>query len=233
MTEQQLRTIIAQTAMAEVGYVGPNGYTCQPPYRVNKYAEYLDKIPNVYSGKKNGYHWCAIFVDYIQMICMGREIMEIATNHHIYGCDCDWGARQYDDRAKLFARNFTQPEVGDEVFYFKNGEFTHTGIVVSVDNEKFGSVEGNCSNSVKLYYKRWDANDGYRHYFASPDYAKAAEILSELSAPTEREMNEHEKWAIENGLIVGDGNGNYNFDEPIKRGHLCSVLFQMYQKFMK
>ena len=225
MTEQQLRTIIAQTAMAEVGYVGPNGPNCKPPLRINKYAEYLDKVPNFYSGKKNGYHWCAIFVDYIQMICMGREIMEIATNHHIYGCDCDWGAGQYQKRNALF--EIKRPEVGDEVFYFKNGEFTHTGIVVSVDSEKFGSVEGNCSNSVKLYYKKWDADDGYRHYFASPDYAMAAEMFDEPHDPTEREMTEHEKWAIENGLIVGDGDGNFHLDEPITRGHLCSVLYQL------
>ena len=225
MTEQQLRTIIAQTAMGQLGYVGDHGTSAQPPKRTNKFAEYLDTLSGFYSGKKNGYHWCAMFVDWVQLNVMGREIMEIITNHHKYGCDCDHAFSRYQLANKIVGR----PEVGDEVFYYKDstGNFTHTGIVVSVSNDQFGAIEGNCSNSVKLYYKNFKSSDGYTHFFASPDYKLAAEMLSA------KELNEFEKWAVDNGLLVGDGKGNYYMEENLTRSQMCTMLYRFHEKFIK
>lgn len=226
MTEQNLRKIVALTAMEELGYTGKNGVGALVPTKYNKYAEYLDTVDGFYNFKKNGYDWCAIFVDYIMVDCLGRAIAEICTCHTNCGAGCQEAYERYLKNGYIVGR----PEVGDEVFYFSRtkGKVTHTGIVVSVDNEKFGSVEGNCSNQVKLYYRKWDDTDNYIPFFASPNYELAADMLTEKEdTPTEREMNEHEKWAIENGLLIGDGEGNYFLDSAISRGHLCSVLYRL------
>jgi len=39
----------------------------------NKYAYELDKIGNIYNGKKNGYDWCDIFVDWCFIKTFGVE----------------------------------------------------------------------------------------------------------------------------------------------------------------
>ena len=38
-------------------------------------------------------------------------------------------------------------------------------------------------------------------------------------------------WAVENGLFVGDGQGNYNWTDPMTREAMAAVLWRYYQKF--
>lgn len=42
------------------------------------------------------------------------------------------------------------------------------------------------------------------------------------------DMNEYQKWCVDNKIFVGDGNGNYNWDKPITRGQVAIVLKRLY-----
>lgn len=230
MTAEELRNKLIKLATEEVGYVGDNGTSASVPNKTNKYSNWLDDITGFYNGKKNGYNWCAIFVDYIGMKAMGGDLDAFydATYHN----SCGAGVRYCRNAYVNVGRCDATPQPGDEVFYFNksSGLYSHTGIVVAVDNNGFTTVEGNCSNSVKMYVKKFNANDGYEHSFGHPNYEAAAKILTakepakESEAYKDREFTEDEKWAIECGLFIGYPDGTFHFDEPITRGQMCTVL---------
>lgn len=39
------------------------------------------------------------------------------------------------------------------------------------------------------------------------------------------------RWAVDSGLFVGDGQGNYNWTDPMTREAMAAVLWRYYQKF--
>lgn len=187
----------------EVGYQeAPNG--------TNKYSEFMDTL-GLYNGKKNGYAWCDCFVDCMFIWAYGLNYGWGMTYNGVYGAGCKESARYYKEAGQLWK----SPHVGDQVFF--NDPATHTGIVVEVRDNCIITVEGNTSNLVKMrtHYldkevmtfgrPRWDIDEGAH--------------------------NEAEEWAIKNGLFVGDGNGNYDFNRPITRGELCWVLMALAKKF--
>lgn len=42
------------------------------------------------------------------------------------------------------------------------------------------------------------------------------------------DYTDSEQWCIENKIFVGDGRGNYNFDKPMTRGQVATVLKKLY-----
>lgn len=66
--------------------------------------------------------------------------------------------------AELF-KLYANPEQGDIVIFYRNGTFTHTGLVTYVDGDYFETVEGNTSGASGII-----ANGGgvcEKHYYNS------------------------------------------------------------------
>ena len=42
-----------------------------------KYARDLDALGNFYNGKKNGYSWCDVFVDWCFVTTFGRDLLTV------------------------------------------------------------------------------------------------------------------------------------------------------------
>ena len=128
---------VLQIALAEVGYlekktnanldnktanVGYNNYT--------KYARDLDNISNFYNGKKNGYAWCDMFVDWCFVKAFGSERAKELLNqpNKSYGAGCEESKNYY----KKINQFFTTPKKGDQIFFINtNGKMYHTGLVYS------------------------------------------------------------------------------------------------------
>lgn len=109
-----------------------------------KYAYELDQIEGFYNGKKNGYPYCAVAVDYWQVKAFGVEDMKRITFHSIYGAGCTWCAKQYEKADRLYKT----PKVGDEAFFRDSkGEYYHTGLVYKVDSTYVYTIEANTSDS--------------------------------------------------------------------------------------
>lgn len=47
------------------------------------------------------------------------------------------------------------------------------------------------------------------------------------------QINQYMQWAIDNGLFVGDGNGNYRPTDPLTREEAATLFYQFYNKFIK
>ena len=176
---------------------GSNNYT--------KYARDLDKIKGFYNGKKNGYAWCDVFVDWLFVQTFGVTRAKELLNHGTLGAGCKYSADYYKKKNQYH----TKPKVGDQIFFTNSkGSIAHTGIVIDVDNTYVYTIEGNTSSASgvvanggsvrsKKYKLTYKNIDGY----GRPNYSKdeAAEkvikeetfedIVGELQTALNKEYN--------------------------------------------
>ena len=116
---------------------GSNNYT--------KYARDLDNINGFYNGKKNGYAWCDVFVDWCFVKAFGVDrALELLCQPTK---SCGAGVGYSCDYYKAKGQFYTKPQIGDQIF-FKNssGARTHTGLVYNVDKTYVYTIEGNTSS---------------------------------------------------------------------------------------
>ena len=136
----------------------------------NKYANYIDtNYPNFYNGKKNGFDWCAVFVDWLFLKSYGYEnaLRLTCQPEHSLGASCTMDSRYYKEK-KRFGNT---PRLGSQIFFTDDGTTSyHTGIVVAFDTTTVTTVEGNVSDSVmkKTYERSYQKILGYGY----PDYTE-------------------------------------------------------------
>lgn len=165
---------ILDIANAEVGYLekasnynlddktanaGDKNYT--------KYARDMDNL-NVYNGKKQGYAWCNVFVDWCFVQALGVDRARELLIGWSAGCTQDY------NWFKAKGQTVLQPQAGDLVFF---GDLSHIGIVESVDNDRIYTIEGNTSNAAELIInggtvakKSYLKTSKYIYGYARPKY---------------------------------------------------------------
>ena len=114
-----------------------------------KYARDLDGL-KFYNGSKNGFAWCDVFVDWCFVTAFGeREALKMTFQPMIpllnRGAGCKYSFGYYQDRKRIFS----EPEVGDQVFFYAEDSVSicHTGLVWDADDTYVYTVEGNTSNA--------------------------------------------------------------------------------------
>ena len=142
----------------------------------NKYARDIDnKYPNFYNGKKNGYSWCDIFVDWLFIECFGYEkaLKMLYQPTKSTGAGCSYSAGFYRAHNAFYRK----PQVGDQVFFGDYGNEGHTGIVVAVNGNIITTVEGNTSggygvdaNGDGVYLKKYNISTQYIPGFGRPNW---------------------------------------------------------------
>ena len=188
---------VLEIAEAEVGYLEKASNANLDSKTANagsanytKYARDLDNIPGFYNGKKNGYAWCDMFVDWCFVQAYGVAMAKklLGQPEKSYGASCAASVNYY----KAMGRYFKDPKVGDQIFFWYDGAPNHTGLVYKVDDNYVYTIEGNTSGASgvipngggvckKAYYRAYDKICGY----GRPDYSLVAE--SATSGNTEAE----------------------------------------------
>ena len=145
---------VLAVASAEVGYlekktnsnlydktanVGAKNYT--------KYAHELDtNHPDFYNGRKNGFDWCDVFVDWCFVTAFGvADALELLCQpKKSCGAGCEYSAVYF----KVKNQFYKSPKAGDQIF-FKNssGSVVHTGLVYDADDQYVYTIEGNTSSA--------------------------------------------------------------------------------------
>ena len=236
------------TARGEIGYLeketnsqledktanaGDNNWT--------KYAAFLDGLGIVYNGKKNGYAWCDMFVDWCFITTFGLELGMKMTNQaeRGYGAGCYMSANYYK---YIDCFHEDDPQPGDQIFFTSDGGKTmeHTGIVEKVEGGRVYTIEGNTSSvpgvvanggmvrekSYSLTYNRiggygtplWNLVPENEQEDDDMDKARFTELFNEMRRDLQdndcgQYSEEARNWATETGLILGGGdlNGEPNY----------------------
>lgn len=144
------------------GNAGAKNYT--------KYAEWFDtKAKDFYNTKKNPAPWCDIFVDFIFCECFGEATARLMLYQPkmSLGAGCKYSAGYYRSN-KAF---YSEPALGDQIFFGTKGAEEHTGIVVKITEKTVTTIEGNAENEVrsKTYQKTNKKISGY----GRPNWAAA------------------------------------------------------------
>lgn len=128
-------------AKAEVGYLEKRSLSELYDKTANagsgNYTKYWADIKPSYQGQP----WCACFVTWCFVRAFGQDLATKLLKHYPY-VYCP-------NMADLFQLN-ANPSRGDIVIFYRNGEFTHTGIVTSVSGDYFTTVEGNTSGGSTI-----------------------------------------------------------------------------------
>ena len=207
---------VISLALSQVGYheVGDNR---------TKYAEELDAIPGFYNGKKNGYAWCDVFVDWCFVKSYGvvgaKELLCQPDNSA--GAGCLYSARYFMAKGQFRQ----EPETGDQIFFtYRDGEVSHTGLVVEVTSYSVVTVEGNTSDGV--YKRSYPLSDARIYGYGRPDWgAEAAEPATD-PAPVEPAPTPAAPKARVNGLPMlrqGDKGEAVRAAQFLLNGRKCSV----------
>lgn len=146
MDKNEIIARVVQIANAQVG-------TAETPKgsNKNKFAAFFDDLRKsgvkIYNGLKNGASWCDVFADYCYIMATSVEIGPKMIYQPLNGCGagCRFSAEYYRNHKAWF----NEPEVGDQIFFGKVGEESHTGVVVKVTPKMVHTVEGNTENMVK------------------------------------------------------------------------------------
>ena len=197
---------VIATAESQVGYLEKKtnsqleDFTANAGYNnYNKYADFLDKIGNIYNGKKNGYSWCDCFVDYCFIYTFGTAIgMDLLyQKYEGLGAGCTYSMRYFKNN-KAFV---TTPEAGDQIFFTKDSGDTsyHTGIVYKVDKTYVYTIEGNTSsasgvvsNGGGVAKKKYKLTASYIAGYGRPNW----DIVKEEDEMTQDQFNEMFKVAM-------------------------------------
>lgn len=204
MTEKEK---VINVALGEVGYreketnsnlddktanTGDENYT--------KYARDLDNVSGFYNGKKNGYDWCDVFVDwcFVQAFGVDRALELLCQPKKSTGAGCGFSKNFYKNKGQLYDK----PAIGDQIFFENSSGVYHTGIVYKVDNDKVYTVEGNTrkgntGNYNEVCKKEYPLNADYIGGYGRPKYE---DIVTE-----EKEELQSDKVIITVKVTASDG----------------------------
>lgn len=220
-----------------------------------KYARDMDSL-NMYNGRKNGYAWCDMFVDWCMVKAFGLETALQITGQKLKdeGAGCTSSANYYKSIGRFYKTN---PQPGDQIFFSNDGgrSMNHTGLVVRVTNDRVYTIEGNTSsepgvvaNGGAVRDKSYTLNYSKIGGYGRPRY----ELVQEEEEMTQEQFNKMmdqylkdlEKqpvtweqgallWAQANGIMNGDETGNLMPKRFITRGEIATVLQRLFNKLDK
>lgn len=184
----EIERVIA-VAKAEVGYLEKKSNSQLDDKTANagngnytKYARDLDNISGFYNGKKNGYDWCDIFVDWCFVKAFGvtRALELLCQPTKSCGAGVGFSANYYKVKGQYHTSN---PMPGDQIFYQNMG---HTGLVIKVDSNYVYAIEGNTSSPVNcVKEKKYALNSSYIVGYGRPKYAQTPITPGKPSQPVE------------------------------------------------
>lgn len=171
-----------------------------------KYARDFDnKYSGFYNGKKNGFAWCDMFVDWCFVTAFGLAdaLRLLCQPTGSAGAGCTYSLQYYRNAG----RYFTSPKVGDQIFFGTSvGNSTHTGIVVGVDAGHVYTIEGNTSDQVarRTYSLYAGTIVGYGRPAYDEEGAEEtpAPVVVEPEKPTEEDKPSSGKQAYNVGDVV-------------------------------
>ena len=175
-TARQLLTI----AIAELGYCEKASNSQLDDKTANagsaNYTKYARDLYNAgyYNGNKNGFAWCDMFVDWIFLQLCNKDAtraQELQCQTGPYGAGCYWSSKYYKAQKRFYTND---PQPGDQVFFGRNGEYEHTGIVESIKNGVLHTIEGNTSNQVAR--RTYQLTSPYILGYGRPKYDAESEV---------------------------------------------------------
>lgn len=222
------RERLIATAQAQVGYHGKksnaqlDGFTANTPGKYNKYARDLDALGDFYNGKKNGYDWCDVFVDWCFVHTFGRELAQklLCQPDRSLGAGTGYSLNYFKQKGRLFS----SPEPGDQIFFGDSRSTWHTGIVNRVGGGFVHTTEGNAGNPSAVRLCKYRVGAKSIKGYGRPDWAIVPNEEEDEDMTYYKTINDVPSYyraavdkAVDAGALNGTGNGDLNVSEDLCR----------------
>ena len=168
MTKEEAVAKVIALAEEQVGYVPYSG-------KRTKYADELDDTEDWYNGKKSGYDWCDVFVDWLFFKSFGKAnaLKMLYQPTKSLGAACPYSANYYIDHGAWRA----VPEVGDQIFFGDRRDEDHTGIVWKVTANYVYTIEGNAGGgNGKVMKRQYAITNGWISGYGRPNWSVVASV---------------------------------------------------------
>ena len=166
---------LISTAEDQVGYMGKKSnaqmddFKANTPGLFNKFARDLDALGDFYNGRKNGYDWCDVFVDWCFVHTFGRELGQklLCQPNKSLGAGTGYSLNYYRQKGRFFSA----PQPGDQIFFGDSKITWHTGIVAKVAGGFVHTVEGNAGNPSAVRACRYVVGGRNIKGYGRPDWS--------------------------------------------------------------
>ena len=156
-------------------------------------AQYFDDLWNsgykFYNTRKNGPHgeWCDMTVDYACCMAFGPENARKVLYQPMEsaGAGCCYSADYFRANNAWLDRGGT-PKTGDQIFFGKKYDESHTGLVEKVDANYVYTIEGNTSD--RLLRRSYARNSTKIAGYGRPHYELVAYLFEEVDDVTEAQV---------------------------------------------
>lgn len=163
------------TAEDQLGYFGKktnaqlDDFKANAPGLFTKFARDLDALENFYNGRKNGYDWCDVFVDWCFVHTFGRELGQklLCQPDRSLGAGTGYSLNYYKQKGRLF----TSPKPGDQIFFGDSRSTWHTGLVVKAAGGFVHTIEGNAGNPSAVRACRYTIGAKIIKGYGRPDWS--------------------------------------------------------------
>lgn len=155
MTENEAIQRIINIARLEIGYHEKisnkdldDKYKNAGSGNFTKYARDLDELGDFYNGKKQGFPYCDVTYDWFHFKAWGEDLAlkVLCQPRRSAGAGCLFSAQYYKSCGRWHTDD---PQPGDQIFFsYRQGEYSHTGLVECVSPFTITTIEGNTSDMV-------------------------------------------------------------------------------------
>ena len=149
-----------------------------------KYARDLDNMSRFYNGRKNGFAWCDVFVDWCFVMAYGRAAAQelLCQPDNSTGAGCSFSAGYFRNKGQFHINN---PQPGDQIFFGSSANNVwHTGLVINVTDSRVYTVEGNTTDAVGK--RSYALSDSSIYGYGRPAWGKVEDKPVESSADTKK-----------------------------------------------
>lgn len=146
-----------------------------------KYARDLDLVTDFYNGKKNGFAWCDVFVDWCFYKAFGATVARklLCQPTKSAGAGCTYSYRYYKAKGQVGKI----PKIGAQIFFgYAENNLTHTGLVYNFDSSYVYTIEGNTSDCVA--YRKYSRNASNIWGYGYPAYDDESTSSGGTTTPT-------------------------------------------------
>ena len=168
--------------------------------------------------------WCATFVSAVAIKCGATDI--IPTE-----CSCEKMIALLKQKGSWVENDAYLPSPGDIIFYDwedsgagdATGSANHVGIVEKVVDNVITVIEGNINSSVGR--RNIKVNGRYIRGYGVPKY-KEVKPMAKLDNTPASWAKEAVDWAVKEGILKGDENGDYKLHENITVERFLVFLYR-------
>lgn len=218
------------TAEEQVGYLGKKTNAQLDDFKANagglwnRFARDLDALGDFYNGRKNGYDWCDVFVDWCFVRTFGRELGQklLCQPNKSLGAGTKYSMDYYKARKQFFMT----PQPADQIFFGTATVTSHTGLVMAVKDGYVHTIEGNAGSPSAVrsckYSLRYAKIKGYGRpdWSLVPDDKKEDDEMVVIYEKLEDVPSHYRPTVdklVKKGALKGTGDGALNVSEDFCR----------------